>query len=241
MKHQRLKRAIGWLALGCVVMIVILNGKPSFSSASLPQRGIADPVVALQVAQNVREVDGILGDAPSADREAMRLKQYLDFPFIACYVALYLVLAMLFFPGARLIAATAAASGMAAGVFDVRENLAILRIVDVPLNRTTQAMVDAIRSAGLTKWTLAFFTTALFAALFLRDRETQGPRAKGWGMVWRAIGVVDLLAAALGFYGLYDNAFLVWASVLLGVGLMLMLTAFLRVGRSPIHRMRPSA
>jgi len=223
MPRERLpkpERAIGWLALAAVVMIVILNGKPSFSSASVPPRGIGDNVVALQVARNVKEVDSILGDAPSPDREAMRLKQYADFGFIACYVALYFALAMLFFPRARLISATAAVSGLVTGVFDVRENLAILRIVEVPLNRTTQAMVDAIRLAGLTKWMLAFFTTTLFALLFIQDRKK----------MWRAIGALDLIAAALGFYGLYDNAFLVWASIGLGVGLILMVAAFLRFG-----------
>lgn len=215
-----IKRAIGWLALACVAMVAILNGKPSFSNASIAPRGIGDNVIALQVARNVKEVDSILGEAPSPDREAMRLKQYADFGFIACYVALYIALAMLFFPGARLISATAAASGIAAGVFDVRENLAILRVVDVPLNETTQAMVEAMRMAGLTKWMLAFFTTALFALLLIQDRKK----------IWRAIGAVDLIAAALGFYGLYDNAFLVWASMALGVGLVLMVAAFWRVG-----------
>ena len=157
----------------------------SFSNTSIPPRGIRDNVVALQVARNVREIDSILGDTPSPDREAMRLKQKLDFVFIMCYSALYLGLAMLFFSRARLIALTAAFAGIGAAVFDVRENLAILSIIDVPLNQTTQAMVDAIRSAGLTKWLLAFFTTALFAALFLRSRRK----------MWRAIGLVDLLAA----------------------------------------------
>lgn len=215
----KLERIIGWLALACVVMIVILNGKPSFSNASIPQRGIRDNVLALQVARNVKEVDAILGDAPSPDREAMRLKQKIDFVFIACYLGLYLALALLFFPRTRLISATAAVAGIATAVFDVRENLAILSIVDVPLSHTTQAMVDAIRMAGLTKWLLAYFTTALFATLFL----------KGEKKMWRAIGAVDLLAAGLGFYGLYDNSFLVWASVPLGLGLVLTVAAFLRV------------
>ena len=214
-----LERVIGWLALACVVMIVVLNGKPSFTNASIPPRGLHDNVLALQVARNVKEVDAILGDAPSPDREAMRLKQKIDFGFIVCYLGLYLTLAALFFPRARLISATAAIAGIATAVFDVRENLAILRIVDVPLNRTTQAMVDAIRTAGSTKWLLAYFTTALFAILFLQDRRK----------MWRAIGVVDLLAAALGFYGLYDNTFLEWASLPLGIGLVLMVAAFFRL------------
>ncbi len=81
-------------------MVVILNGKPDFSNASRPARGIANPVVALQLARNVDEVDDVIGNAPSPDREAMRFKQYLDFGFIALYVGLYAALAVMF--GSRL-------------------------------------------------------------------------------------------------------------------------------------------
>ena len=58
--------------------------------------GFASPVVALEVARNVNEVDSILGEAPSPDREAMRIKQYVDFGFIACYVSLYVALGDVF-------------------------------------------------------------------------------------------------------------------------------------------------
>src|SRR5258708_25085519 len=96
MRRVRSGRAVGWLALACVVMIVILNGNPKFTNASQPPRGIASPVVALEVARNVDEVDAILGEAPSPDREAMRIKQYIDFGFIASYAALYVALAVMF-------------------------------------------------------------------------------------------------------------------------------------------------
>lgn len=212
------EKAVGWLALACLVAVVIVSGKPSFSNASLPPRGIADPVVALQVARNVKEVDAILGEAPGPDREAMRLKQYLDFPFIACYAALYIALTILFFSRTRILAAAAGACGIAAAVFDVRENVAILRIVDVPLARTSQAMVDAIRTAGLTKWTLAFAAAALFGALFLTARNK----------IWRAIGALDWIAAGLGFYGLFQNRFLLWGSVAIGAELVALTALFLR-------------
>jgi len=214
-KSTRAEKTVGWLALACVVMIVMLNGNPRFSNASRPPRGIADPTVALQMARNVNEVDAIVSEAPGPDREAMRIKQYIDFGFIASYAGLYLALALLFRSAAAI---TAALCGIAAGVFDVIENFAILRILDVRLRQTTQAMIDAIRHAGLTKWTLAFVATTIFGVLFLKS-----PR---WS--WRAIGACNLTAAALGFYGLYDNAFLVWAGLALGAGLMGTLAVFLR-------------
>ena len=207
---------MGWLALACVVVLVVHNGKPAFSNASQPARGIASPVVALQMARNVDEVDAVLGDAPSPDREAMRIKQYIDFAFIAAYAALYIALAMMF---RTRLAVLAAICGTAAAVFDLLENSAILRILDVPLHSTTQAMIDAIRHSGLAKWTLAFVASALFAALFWRSRR--------WAM--RAIAALNFAAAALGFYGIYDNSILVWAGLPLFAGLIAMTAVFLRI------------
>jgi len=208
-------RLVGWLALACVAINIILLGKPDFSNASQPPRNIPSPVVALEVARNVDEVDAILGEAPSPDREAMRIKQYIDFGFIACYAGLYVALGMMF---RSRLAVAAAVAGVAAAVFDVVENLAILRMVELPLHQTTQAMVDAIRYPSLTKWTLAFLATAGFAALFWNRR--------GWAM--RLIAALNFAAAAIGFYGIYDNAFLVWAGIPLLGGLIAMIAVFLR-------------
>jgi len=209
-------KAVGWLALACVVVLVVHSGRPDFTSASQPVRGIANPVLALQMARNVDEVDAVLGDAPSPDREAMRIKQYIDFGFIASYAGLYLALAMMFRSRAGWIAAIC---GGAAACFDVAENFAILRILDVPLRSTTQAMIDAIRHASLAKWTLAYVAGALFAAVFWMSRR--------WAM--RFIAILNFAAAALGFYGIYDNSFLVWAGLPLFAGLIAMIAVFLRV------------
>ena len=65
---------IAWALAGwSVVFLVVLAGRPSFSNASLPVRGVADPVVALQMARNVDDVEAVLGDAPSADLIAISL------------------------------------------------------------------------------------------------------------------------------------------------------------------------
>ncbi len=205
--------AAGWLAAAAIIMIVILNGAPRFSNASIPPRGIPDSGLALQVARNIGEVDAILGEAPSPDREAMRIKQYLDFGFIAVYAGLFLALGRLF---ASKLAALGALCGAAAAVCDVFENLAILRILKAPLAQTTPAMIDSIRHASLAKWTLASAAAAIFAALFLR----------GKGKAMRFIGICQALAAALGFYGLFDNAFLYWAGIPLLAGLAALVAKF---------------
>src|SRR6185437_5206359 len=106
----------------------------------------------------------------------------------------------------------------AAAVFNVRENLAILRIVDVPLHQTTQQMIDAIRDPSLAKWVLALIATALFGKLFWDGR----------GRWMRLIAMLDLAAAAIGLYGIYDNAFLVWAGIPLFGGLVAIIAVFLR-------------
>ncbi len=167
------------------------------------------------MARNVDEVDDVIGNAPSPDREAMRFKQYLDFGFIACYVSLYAALAAMF---RSRLAIVAAVCGIAAGVFDVVENFAILRIVDVPLLQTSQSMIDAIRHPSLAKWTLAFIATAIFGVLFLKRQ----------GRIMRVIGALNLAAAALGFYGLYANAFIVWAGLPMLAALIAMIGVFFR-------------
>jgi hypothetical protein len=198
-----------------VAAIVVLNGNPQFTNASQPARGIASPVVALEVARNVEEVDAVVGDAPSPDREAMHIKQYIDFVFIAAYGSLYVALARMF---RSRLAIAAMLCGLAAAFFDVIENLAILRVVDIPLRQTTQAMIDAIRYPSLVKWTLAFVASALFGALFWKSRR--------WS--FRVIAALNFAAAAAGFYGLHDNSFLVWAGIALLAGLVVMIAALLR-------------
>jgi hypothetical protein len=204
-------KTVAGLAAACVALLMILNGKPAFTSASRPQRGITNPVVALQMARDVGEVDAVLSDAPSADREAMRIKQYLDFVFIPCYVALYFALARMFRDNRQdRLSYIAAICGVAAGISDVMENIGILRVVDTPLARTSQAMVDAIRIPSLIKWGLTWVAISIFAWLFLQ----------GAGWLRRSIGVLDAVAAALGFIGLFYNAALVWAGIPTLLGLI---------------------
>jgi hypothetical protein len=161
------------LAMLTVATFVLLLGRPSFTNASRPPR-FGDPVLALQFARDVQDIDWILGDAPSPDREVMRVKQDADFGFIACYTALFLALSALAFRkgGWRQPAAIAAGiCGLAAGLFDVLENRAILNLLDVPLRATTPAMIQAIRGPSTAKWILAGVTVVLLSASFIRTSK----------------------------------------------------------------------
>ncbi len=146
----------------CLALLALLAGKPSFTNASRPQRGISDPSIALEVARSLDDVDFILGEAPSPDREVMRIKQYIDLGFIASLTGLFLALAWLLMnqgtwgrlagPSFAMVCAAATA------VFDVIEKRAILRLLDVSLIQTTPAMINAIRSASAATWALAALT-----------------------------------------------------------------------------------
>jgi hypothetical protein len=218
----RTERIAGVFALLCIALAALMLGQPHFSNASLPPRGIGNSMVAIQVIQNLGEVDDILSQAPSPDREAMRIKQYIDFGFITSYLGLFLTLAWLLTssPGWGKIAGMAAAiCAVAAAAFDVRENLAILRILDVPLERTTAPMMNAIRTASAAKWLLSAVTLALLSTHFLRD-----PR---WAR--RIIGALLLAGALLQAYGLANNVWLVRQGFVLGAAMVGLVILFFRV------------
>jgi hypothetical protein len=203
-----LERVTQALAVLCLAILAVLAGKPSFTNASQPPRGIRDPMIALQMARDVAEVDAILGESPGPDREAMRLKQYIDFAFIASYVALLGAM------GAALAKRSrwgwlVAVSGVAMGVPDVFENLAILRLLPVDLSGTTQAMIDAIRQASVVKWSCASAAMVVLALVYLDAR----PGA-------RVVGAVNFGAGALICWGLADNSMLVWGGGAMAAGVL---------------------
>jgi hypothetical protein len=213
---DRLERIAGWFAVWCIAMLVLMQARPSFTNASQPQNGIPDPVLSLQMAHGIDDVDAVLGEAPSPDREVMRTKQYEDFGFIAGYAGLYIVLSILLarsYPRVRSIAVIAAVCGVAAAALDVTENLAILRIVDSKLAGTTQPMIDNMHHISLAKWALGFIALGLLSPYFLWDRR------EGWFRIARGIGVVDAAAAVLGLYSIYNHSLLPFAGGLILLGL----------------------
>jgi len=219
---KRTERVAGVFALLCLALAVLMMGPPKFSNASRPPRGIGDAAVAIQVIRDVGEVDEILSEAPSPDREAMRIKQYIDFGFIASYAGLFFTLALLLNSlGAwnKIAGVAAGICGLAAAGFDVRENLAILRILDVRLGETTPPMMNAIRSASAAKWVLSAVALALLSSYFLRDKR--------W--LRRIIGALLMAGALLQVYGLVDNVWLARQGLFLGAAMVGLVVLFFRV------------
>lgn len=207
------ERLAGFCALLCLAISALLLGKPSFSNASLPVRGIPDPVISLQASRSIQDLDWVLGEAPSPDREVMRVKQYVGFAFIAAYTALLFSLSLLLLrsggPG-RMLAPAAMILTLATAAFNIAGNLAILRILDVHLYETTPAMIKAIRSASFASWALAALTLGLLSTYFFRSPK----------LLSRFTGALFVLTALMQLYGLRDGQFLVYAGIPAGAALM---------------------
>ena len=172
--RDRVRRAVLVTAVLTLASLVLLAGPPYFSTASQPQT-FSDPVIALELVRDLEEVRLILSDVPSQDRETMRIKTYIDYGFIASYSGLSIALALLLARrrGWRMAAAIIGGiCGVAAGLFDVFENRAILEILDVPLRNTTPSMLNAIRGASLAKWTLAGVAICALLLPFIRVKKT---------------------------------------------------------------------
>jgi hypothetical protein len=229
MTQAKLQRWVGIAAVLNLAMIALLLGRPHFTNASRPVRGIKDPMIAMEMVRDASEVDLVLSDAPSPDREVMRIKQYADFAFIACYAALFVALALFLAP--RKIAIAAGVMGVGAAIFDVIENLGILRIVDVDLSHTTQAMIDAVRYPSLIKWTLVSLALGLFGMLALRSARA--------GL--KLVGACYAIAALLGLLGLLDLRILAWTGVPMLAGLLGLAVLYLRPFRVGSSRPREGA
>lgn len=207
------QQRIAWaLAAWCLVFLVVLAGRPSFTNASLPVRGVADPVVALQMARNADEVEAIMGDAPSADREVMRVKQYVDFALIAGYLALALLIAAVLTRARyRRIALAIGCVAVLAALADVLENLATLRVVNLALGQLTPVALDTLRLASIVKWNLLLSANTLLATVTVARRQ--------WYL--RTAGLLGLAGALLTAAGLFYNSILVWGGLFMFLGLLL--------------------
>jgi hypothetical protein len=150
------------------------------------------------MARDIDEIDDVLGEAPSPDREVMRFKTYIDFGLIALYTGLFLAIAVLLLREegwGRAAGAAAIVCAIATSVFNSLENVAILRVLDVPLHSTAVSMINSIRSASAATWALGGFTLALLSYFFLR--------MNGW--LARTVGGLLILSATVIGLGFNNN------------------------------------
>ena len=203
--------------LGAIVMLVM--GLIQFQPYSVPPEstgGFSGRVMALEFVQTPSQANVILGDATSPNRAAMRNQIYVDFVWIVCYLALFLLVANFLrrrrCPWAYYLSWLATIVALGAAAFDVKENLGMLQLVYLP--EFAQRVISdwQIRDAAIVKWTLSFVTMALLSLFFF-----------GLDHRLNRIGFFFALTALAGFIGLWYKpllGLLVPAPLLIGTALL---------------------
>jgi len=164
------------------------------------------------MSRDAADVEAIVGDAPSADREVMRVKQYVDFALIAGYLALALLIAAaLVRTRHRRLGLVVGGLAVLAGLADVLENLGTLRVVNLTLGQLTPVTLDALHLVSIVKWNLLLSANALLATVTVARKQ--------WYL--RTAGVLGLAGAAITAGGLFYNSILVWGGLLMILGLLL--------------------
>lgn len=161
-------------------------------------------MLAAEFASTPDEIIAVIG----SDRrysKPLATQQYLDFAFIAGYVALFILIALALrtydVPGARWLAYIAIVCAVAAGACDIGENLSILKTAGTPAMNTS-----AVRWFSIPKWSLVFLVMAIESIVFLF-----WPRLKLW---WRmAACVVGGLLLFVGASGLLFAALMSFSDI----------------------------
>jgi hypothetical protein len=216
----------------CICLLALLAGLGFAMRAQFPDRidlpfDTGSTILAAEFAQTPEEVNAVIG----TDRryaKPLEIQQYLDFPFIAGYVALFIVLALILkkydVPGARWMAWISIAGAVAAGGCDIAENFAILKAIN------TTAAVSQARLFSLPKWGLVFLVMIMESAVFIF-----WPRLRLWwrlaaiitGGLWLVAGTSGALFASLA--SLTDIPWSVnWMSWAMGTTLAFLLAIAIR-------------
>ena len=211
--ERTLVRLAQAFAILTVFVFAVMSGPPFFSNASITPSSMPSPMIGLQFARSVQQVDNILGEAPSPDREAARIKLYQGFAFIPSYVGLCIFICLAL-GKSNLMLRKRAASGIfaiiSAGTQDVLENLRTLRLVNLKLVDTETSLLDLIRLTAVTKWLMVAVTIAIIGYVFFKTSR----------QLTRAVGAVTLLGSLLVVIGLFLNPVLQFGLVLMAAGLL---------------------
>jgi hypothetical protein len=186
------RKLLWWLSLAvlalALVLIVVAPEHPN----------VRRPILALELARTWPELSILM----AVDRTMYWWNTRIDFAFIAAYAALFAALALAQARGHWRWAIAGLA--LAAGVSDVNENFAILRVL--PLSNFDSEMALAIRQWSLTKWALLGGTwVALGVAFGLGSRRAIVP-----GALYVAAGVLTL-------WGTFDDRWIQFGAGLLAL------------------------
>jgi hypothetical protein len=196
------------MVLGAVLLVVfmrLMGSKP-------------EPVVALELAETPEQVRNILDQDGRDVRGGIRKATYVDFIFIAAYWLLFIALSALLAQRditlAVPLAVVAAVCATAAAQVDFLENLRLFALLDTAPEASDaeiSRIAKEVRDAALLKFGLSFVAVALLSQVFL------------WRDDWwlHAIGILYLIAAAIGLFGVWwYPAAVQWGFFLLAIGII---------------------
>lgn len=151
-------------------------------------------LLRLEFAKSRTDVTNAIGELGDDRRCLARVQILRDNIWVAMYVTLFVAVSLLLSrrscPWAKYLGRLGIISGVAAGLFDLRENYQVLEI----LKRASDAVTSEVwtlRGATLSKWTLIFVTMSVLAVAFFGLS-----RLASW------VGFLYALAAAIGLIGI---------------------------------------
>ena len=197
------------LAIALGFLLVLLTGRPSFTNASSVPREIGSTQIAVQQARSVAEIDGLLGDAPSPDREVLRIKLYLGLAIVAVYGSM-LALMVSALQRTHRGAFWIVIAGVVTVAFSLLEHVAMLRLIDTRMSDLTQDMIDAIRMHSTIKWAALAATILVMSVFFCLSKD--------W--LTRLVGAIDIAGGAVVIAGLFRNPLLPWGALLMGAAIV---------------------
>lgn len=177
--------------------------------------GFGGHVLAMEFVRDGAEVEKIVGPPGHANRATMRRKIRIDFIWVVCYSALFVLVGVLLgarqFHASGYLACVAVVCALSAAGFDVVENRGMLRALELTKEEATAEALRGIREAALLKWALSYVAMGLLAVTFFG-------RGRGVSLV----GYCFAAAAFVGFAGLWHNPVIGLSVPPLALGLLLL-------------------
>ena len=160
--------------------------------------GYTNPVLALELAAKGSEIDAINRSDGGTSNEFMKKHLLKDFGYIAIYVVFFSCLALLLTElisgWSKYLTLGAVVCAVMGGVFDVIENLRMLKATSTQAGAATDSLANSIRYPSLVKWALLFVFCLLVGVTL--------SRLEGWLLI---PGLAFLIAALLGLSGVTLN------------------------------------
>jgi len=225
-------RLVGGLAF---LFIVYSAWMGQMKASDLPA-GYRNPVLALELVKNGRDIEQILRAESGQAATFIRRSTYKDFGFIFVYavsfIALSLLLSQMNSGVTSSVGSIAAGCAALAAILDLVEDRGMLRAL---AGEASDSLADSIRYPSLAKWTLLFVFGLLVGLLLLVRRD-----------FFVIPAAFFLFAAATGLAGVILNLFrprYYWAFptaiVSLGIGVLILAITFSFWPAKLLHKASP--